>query len=338
MSHFKYSFLLSAICVAIAGYWGGMEAVAIVLLLAVLEVSLSFDNAVVNAGVLQDMNEKWRQIFLTIGILVAVFGMRLVFPILIVSLATGLDFGSVIHMALRNPDEYARYLQSAHIQIAMFGGTFLFLVFLYFLIDQEKEVHWFGWMEQKLAHFSKVDGLAIMLTLAAVLITQAMLPEASRLSAVVSGVAGVILYIVVGSVDALLSHEGETSHSGQLGVATRSGLAGFIYLEFLDASFSFDGVIGAFAISKDVVIIMLGLGIGAFFVRSMTIFLVHKGTLQEYMFLEHGAHYAIGCLALIMFATTRYHIPEVVTGLIGVGFIVWSVFSSMSHRKREKQA
>ena len=326
------------VCLAIASYWGGLEAVAIVLLLGILEVSLSFDNAVVNAAVLQEMSERWQQIFLTIGILVAVFGMRLVFPILIVSLATGLDFSSVINMALHNPDEYSRHLQNSHIQIALFGGAFLMLVFLYFLIDQKKETHWFGWLERWLAHLGKVDGLAIMLVLAMILMTQMVIPESERLSAVLSGVAGVILYIVVGSADALLSNEEQTPHAGQLGVATRSGIAGFIYLEVLDASFSFDGVIGAFAISKDVVIIMLGLGIGALFVRSLTVFLVHKGTLQEYVFLEHGAHYAIGCLAMIMFATTRYHIPEVVTGLVGVGFIVLSVFSSLRFRQHAEHA
>lgn len=70
-----------------------------------------------------------------------------------------------------------------------------------------------------------------------------------------------------------------------------AGIGGFLYLEVLDASFSFDGVIGAFAITSDVVVIMLGLAIGAMFVRSMTIYLVEKGTLEAYIYLEHGAHY-----------------------------------------------
>ena len=107
-----------------------------------------------------------------------------------------------------------------------------------------------------------------------------------------------------------------------------------MYLEVLDASFSFDGVIGAFAITSDVVIIMLGLAIGAMFVRSMTIYLVEKGTLDAYIYLEHGAHYAIGALAFIMLAgMTGVHVPEVVTGLIGVAFIVWAVLASIKHNK-----
>jgi len=111
------------------------------------------------------------------------------------------------------------------------------------------------------------------------------------------------------------------------------------YLEVLDASFSFDGVIGAFAITSDVVIIMLGLAIGAMFVRSMTIYLVEKGTLDAYVYLEHGAHYAIGALALIMLASgTGLHIPEVITGLVGVAFIVWAVISSISYSKKQQSS
>ena len=73
---------------------------------------------------------------------------------------------------------------------------------------------------------------------------------------------------------------------------------------------------------------MLGLAIGAMFVRSMTIFLVEKGTLEAYIYLEHGAHYAIGALALIMLLSgTGVHVHEVVTGLIGVAFIAWASIS-----------
>lgn len=146
-----------------------------------------------------------------------------------------------------------------------------------------------------------------------------------------AGLGGILLYLLVGSVDALF--ESEESEDG-MGPAKRSGIAAFLYLEVLDASFSFDGVIGAFAITRDVVIIMLGLAIGAMFVRSMTVYLVHKGTLDEFVFLEHGAHYAIGVLAIIMLVGTVYHVPEVLTGLIGVAFIAASVWSSIRYRKR----
>lgn len=117
-------------------------------------------------------------------------------------------------------------------------------------------------------------------------------------------------------------------------IIKRGGIGGFLYLEVLDASFSFDGVIGAFAITKDVVIIMLGLAIGAMFVRSMTVFLVRKGTLDEFVYLEHGAHYAIGILAVIMLVSMKFHIPEIFTGLIGVAFILASLWSSIRYKRR----
>jgi hypothetical protein len=107
----------------------------------------------------------------------------------------------------------------------------------------------------------------------------------------------------------------------------------FLYLELLDASFSFDGVIGAFAITSDPIIIALGLGVGAFYVRSITIYLVHQGTLSEYVFLEHGAHWAIGALALLLFVSVGPEIPEVVTGLIGVAFILAALWSSFRYNK-----
>jgi hypothetical protein len=108
----------------------------------------------------------------------------------------------------------------------------------------------------------------------------------------------------------------------------------FLYLEVLDASFSFDGVVGAFAITNNLFIIMIGLGIGAMFVRSLTIMLVEKGTLSEFRYLEHGAFYAIGILAIIMFANTIFHIPEVITGLIGAAFIGLSLWSSIRYNQK----
>ena len=109
----------------------------------------------------------------------------------------------------------------------------------------------------------------------------------------------------------------------------------FLYLEVLDASFSFDGVIGAFAITNDIVLMALGLGIGALYVRSLTVYLVRKGTLDDYVYLEHGAHYAIGALAVILLVTIQYEISELITGLIGVVLIGWSFWSSVRRNKRE---
>jgi uncharacterized protein len=341
MKHFRLSFAVTIVLMVAAGWWGysrgGMAgmltALWIAAVLGVLEVSLSFDNAVVNASVLRHWNRFWRTLFLTVGILVAVFGMRLVFPLLIVGVATGMGMLDVWTMALNKPDEYSRHLTDNHAQVAAFGGAFLLLVFLNFLFDEEKELHWLGWIEEKVGKYGS-EGLAVLLTLGASYIAMTLVPEVHKLSVLASGVLGVAVYIGVNWISGLLEEEEHDPTIGKM--ISRGSIGGFMYLEVLDASFSFDGVIGAFAITNDVVIIMLGLAIGAMFVRSMTVFLVEKGTLEEFVYLEHGAHYAIGILAVIMFASVKYHIPEWFTGLSGVAFILVSLWSS--HRYKVQQA
>ena len=340
MQYFRLSFFVTAVLMALAGWWGyshgGLAGLAnalwIAAVLGVLEISLSFDNAVVNASVLRHWNDFWRKLFLTVGILVAVFGMRLLFPLVIVAAATGLGLADVWTMAIQTPAEYSRHLTAHHAEVSAFGGAFLLLVFLNFLFDEEKELHWLGWLEEKVGQYG-TEGLAVLLTLLAVLAAMHLVPEPRKLAVLLSGMVGVAIYIGVDWLSGLLEEEEADPAVGKL--ISQGSVGGFIYLEVLDASFSFDGVIGAFAITSDVVIIMLGLAIGAMFVRSMTVFLVHKGTLQEFVFLEHGAHYAIGILALIMFASVKYHIPEWFTGLSGVAFILVSLWSSVRYKKEQ---
>ncbi len=341
MKHFSVSFFFTFICLGLGTFWGyssggipgALQALFVVSILAVMEVSLSFDNAVVNASVLRTWNEFWQKLFLTVGILVAVFGMRLVFPILIVSIATGLGWIEVMTMALNSPEEYSKHLTANHAQVASFGGSFLLLVFLNFLFDQEKELHWLGWIEEKLGKHGN-EGLSTLLTMMAVYGCMTLVPQEQKLSVLMAGVGGIAIYLAVSYLSNLLE-EGEEAHDPVIGTAIKRGsIGGFLYLEVLDASFSFDGVIGAFAITSDVVIIMLGLAIGAMFVRSMTVFLVHKGTLEEFVYLEHGAHYAIGILALIMLASVKFHISEWFTGLSGAAFIALSLWSSVRHKRQ----
>jgi hypothetical protein len=343
MKHFGLSIVVTLTCVAAAFLWGeaspggGAAAALLVVLLGVMEVSLSFDNAVVNASVLKEMEHRWRQLFLTVGILIAVFGMRLIFPILVVTVATGQGVADVTIMALNAPDDYARHLTSAHAAIASFGGMFLLLVFLSFLLDEGRELHWLGKIEEWFSKLGNLQSIEIIFALAVLLCIQAFFPlsSESRLTVVVAGIGGVFLYVIV---DSLGSYFDDTDASENVGkVAKRSGVMGFLYLEILDASFSFDGVIGAFAITRDVVIIMLGLAIGAMFVRSLTVYLVEKGTLDEYVFLEHGAHYAIGSLAFIMFGSIVWEISEIVSGLIGISFIVVAFIFSIAHKNKLEQ-
>jgi hypothetical protein len=343
MKHFRISFIVTFVCLAAAGWWGyshngwsgALTALGVAAILGVMEVSLSFDNAVVNASVLKTWDEFWQKLFLGVGIVIAVFGMRLLFPLVIVALAADLGMAEVWNLALTDPKQYSAHLTAHHAEVAAFGGMFLLLVFLNFLLDDEKEMHWLGHIEEKLGSLGKVSSIAVMLAIGALMASLSLVPEAQKMVVLTSGLWGILVYVGVDVLSSLLE-KGEEEGGNVGDMVKRGGIGGFMYLEVLDASFSFDGVIGAFAITNDVVIIMLGLAIGAMFVRSMTVFLVKKGTLDEFVYLEHGAHYAIGILALIMLASMKYHIPELFTGLIGVAFVGASVWSSVRYKKQQQ--
>ncbi len=341
MKHFTWSFVVTAVCMALAGWWGydhagvsGMlTALGVTAILSIMEVSLSFDNAVVNASVLKGWNEFWLKLFLGLGMIIAVFGMRLVFPLVIVAVAADLGMTEVWNLALTDPKGFSTHLTNHHAEVAAFGGMFLLLVFLNFLLDDEKEAHWLGNFERKIASLGKVSSIAVLVALGALMFAMGWVEEAQKMVVLMAGLWGIVVYIAVDMLSSLLEKSESDENSNVGDMVKRGGIGGFLYLEVLDASFSFDGVIGAFAITQDVVIIMLGLAIGAMFVRSMTVYLVRQGTLDEYVYLEHGAHYAIGILAVIMLVSMKYHVPELFTGLIGVAFIAASLWSSLQHKK-----
>jgi len=343
LKYFQFSFIFTAISLLIAGWWGhhlggwgnAFNMIVIVLILGVLEVSLSFDNAVVNASVLKTWDEFWKKLFLTAGMLVAVFGMRLLFPLFIVAQTADMSLADVWRLALNNPSEYSAKLIAHNAEISLFGGVFLLLVFLNFIFDKEREVHWLGDLERRLGLLGRVKTIPVFLSLLAIVVTLSLVAEEQKLAVLMAGLWGMIIYIGVDIVSTMIESEEDDPALGNM--IKRGSIGGFLYLEVLDASFSFDGVIGAFAITKDIIIIMLGLGIGAMFVRSLTIFLVEKETLDEYIFLEHGAHYAIGILALIMLLSVKVHIPEIVTGLIGAVMIVLSLWSSIRHKRSSRE-
>ena len=342
MKHFTWSFIVTAVCMVLAGWWGydhggvaGMvTALGVTAILSVMEVSLSFDNAVVNASVLKGWDEFWLNLFLTVGMLIAVFGMRLVFPLVIVAVAADLGMMDVWNLALTNPKEFSGHLTEHHAEVAAFGGMFLLLVFLNFLLDDEKEVHWLGNIERKLGSLGKVSSISVLVALGALMYSTSWIAEGQKMIVLIAGLWGILVYIGVDMISSLLEKSESDENSNVGDMVKKGGIGGFLYLEVLDASFSFDGVIGAFAITSDVVIIMLGLAIGAMFVRSMTIYLVRQGTLDEFVYLEHGAHYAIGILAVIMLVSMHMHVPELITGGVGLAFILASLWSSIQYKKK----
>ena len=345
LRYYKFSLVFTLVCFGLAVWYGAasrgslvgmLEILWIVAILSVLEVSLSFDNAVVNATVLKDMDEKWQQRFLVWGIAIAVFGTRIIFPLAIVAIAAGIGPIEAIDLSLNNPQEYERIVSSAHIGIAGFGGAFLAMVGLKFFFDGEKDVHWITAIETRLSRVSALPAIEIGLLLVVLWIISTFLPEAEALTFITAGTLGLATYIAVDALGSWLDQKEQAKKAS--GAVMRSGLGGFLYLEVLDASFSFDGVIGAFALSNNMIVIALGLSIGAMFVRSMTIHLVRRGTLAEYRYLEHGAFWAIIVLGSIMLLSALVHIPEVFTGLIGATLIGFSLWWSVRFNRRHGSA
>ncbi|MDL9946170.1 DUF475 domain-containing protein [Gordonia sp. ABSL11-1] len=362
---FGLSALVTVAALVVAFLYQGWTGLALCAILGVLEVSLSFDNAVINATVLERMSLFWQRMFLTVGVLIAVFGMRLVFPLAIVWITGGLAPVEAFRLAMNPPADEGAYfpdgspsyetiLTDAHPQIAAFGGMFLLLLFLNFVLGN-RDLTWLSWIERPLGRLGRLDQLSVVLAaIMLVLVAEYLTPDDTRSTVLIAGLLGMITYIVVDGLSSLFQSEhpgidddvptgsGRSGNTGPAPATVAVGKAGFfmfLYLEVLDASFSFDGVIGAFAITPDPIIIALGLGfIGAMFVRSITIYLVRQGTLGQYRYLEHGAHWAIGALAVILLLSVHFHINEVVTGLVGVAFIGASLASSVRANRRDRRA
>lgn len=341
MQYFTGSYIITLLGIILAYFWGehvqpgsGFVSIFIVWVLSILEISLSFDNAVINAVKLEKMNEKWRGMFLTWGIIIAAFGMRFLFPVLVVSIFAKINLIEVVKIAFSDTHQYTYYIHQTHAPIVAFGGTFLMMLFLSYFINDEKEIHWIKYLEKKLKLFDTISGAETIITLLALFIIQAHVNMEQRLFVVLSGISGIIVYLLIDGVTQWLEKKDEENVKQIATVVKGSGFIGFLYLELIDASFSLDGVLGAFALSKDILIIAIGLSIGAMFVRSLTIMLVEKKSLSKYLYLEHGAHWAIGALAIIMLISSFHEVPEVVTGTIGLAFIVLALISSLIHNKR----
>lgn len=332
-TYLKSSTWLSILGLGLSGYvgyyfqgtMGGVGAAVLTcFLLALLEVSISFDNAIVNAVILKDMTPLWRHRFLTWGILIAVFGMRLVFPLLIVSVATGIGPWDALRLATSDPEQYKAVMLSVHHEIAAFGGAFLMMVALNYFFDKEKEDHWLHIIEKPMLTMGRIKAIELGLVLIMLLSFGSMLAAEEKLEFIVAGIAGLLTYLAVEGLSEFL----KVPEGGQVDI-NKASAGMFIYLEVLDASFSFDGVIGAFALTSNIFLIAIGLGIGALYVRSLTIMFVEKETLSKFRYLEHGAFYAMASLAMTMFIGSVVHVPEIITGVIGAAIIGMSLLSSL---------
>lgn len=332
LSYFNTFFLFFGISVIIEFFYMGILGIVQGTTLTILELSLSFDNAVVNALILVNMPPLWRKRFLTWGMIVAVFGVRFIFPILIVFATTDLSLVESFSLAINNPAEYEKVIMASHHIVMAFGGVFLLMIFLSFLFNENKDVHWIASIEKYASRWASIGDLKILIAILTVAVIgfyapseisiDNVLTKIDKADIVLPMIYGILLFLCIEFLRGILEDDGEKheehdseterekiEHVANSKIA-KGGLASFIYLELIDMSFSFDGVLGAFAVSQNIVIIMLGLGAGAFAVRNLTILMVDRGTVAEYKYLEHGAMWSIGLLAISMIIQIFTHLPH----------------------------
>ncbi|NHR05563.1 DUF475 domain-containing protein [Chromobacterium haemolyticum] len=339
LSYFTGSLLFSVVVLAATGWYGfqlGGPAMAssflvTALVLAILETSVSFDNAVVNASVLQAMSSLWRKLFMTVGIAVAVFGMRILFPLLIVAVAGDTPLLEAFAIATREPLRYQQIMHDSHLMIMGFGATFLLMVVVEYFVKKEKDEHWLPAVEPLLARLGSVENAQSLIAILLIALVAAAIPAGQKVEFLSSCFWGYVVFMALHVFKQLFGGMDIQT------AAAKNGLIGFVYLETLDASFSMDGVIAAFAITNNFWLIAAGLGIGAMFVRSMTILLVERNIIGQFKYLETSAFWAIAALVAIMFAAALHvELGEVLTGLISVAIIGLGIVTSLPGRKRRR--
>jgi hypothetical protein len=336
---FGVAHTVAATCLVLAFLVGGAQGLAVAALLGLLEVAVSFDNAIVNATVLARMAPFWQRMFYTVGILVAAIGMRLLVPLGIVSVGAKLDPVSALHLAYQNPDRYHHLLLAAQPAIAAFGGAFLLMIFLGFVFEERDEV-WIRWVEGPLRKLGRLPRIGEMCVLGFSIVAAATVRQEIAFKVMVGAVAGLLSYMLVDSVGQVIAREADADGASRprVTVVGRAAFFLFCYLELLDATFSFDSVMGAFSVTLNLSLITIGLAIGAAYIRALTVYVVRKGTLEEYRYLEHGAYYAIGMLAVLLMVEVWRDVPDVLTAGAGAFLIVAAVASSVRSRGRQARA
>ena len=355
LSYFNTFFVFFGVSVIIEFFYMGVLGIVQGTTLTILELALSFDNAVVNALILANMPPVWRRRFLTWGMLIAVFGVRLIFPILIVFATTDLSFIESFSLAINNPAEYEKIIMASHHIVMAFGGIFLLMIFLSFLFNENKDVHWIAIIEKYASRWSSIGNLKMLIAIFIVAVIGFYAPseimivdlvkKIDKSEIILPMIYGILLFLCIEFLRGILEDDGTKHETNNLETereriehvanskAAKSGFASFVYLELIDMSFSFDGVLGAFAVSQNIVIIMLGLGAGAFAVRNLTILMVDRGTVSEYKYLEHGAMWSIGLLATSMLVQIFVHLHHALI----IAFAIIPIAIAFYHSVKENK-
>ncbi|MCX6718483.1 MAG: DUF475 domain-containing protein [Candidatus Staskawiczbacteria bacterium] len=265
-----------------------IEIIVIIFGLALFEIISSADNAIINAHVLKTLPQKYKKFFLTWGLFIAVFAVRGVLPFLIVWLANpAFSFLQVIGFVFHPTPEINAYVEKSQPLLLLAGGVYLFLVALSWLFMEEKK---YAFLAEKFIHKQSVWFYAVAsLFFVGVIYFSVKVNPILALSAAIGSMAFFIT-------DGFKKNAEEKEK--QLLSSNVSAWSKILYLEILDATFSIDGVVGAFAFTISIPLIFLGNGLGAYIVREFTI----RGTdvIAKFAYLKNGAMYSIGILGGIM--------------------------------------
>lgn len=294
-----------------------LSSVLIVLGLVIFETVASIDNAVINAEVLSTMSKKARRWFLTWGIFFAVFVARGFLPWLIVWLALpGVGFLESFTATFSNDPAISEAIQSSAPILLMGGGVFLLFLFLHWLFLEPKTygLRTEPFFERRGAWFFAVASVVLMVLVWISLKADPMI----AFGAVVGSTA---FFITHGFRQQAEAAEKNLMQSGM------SDISKILYLEVIDLSFSIDGVLGAFAFTLSVPLILIGNGIGAIVVRQLTVANIER--VKKYKLLKNGAMYSVLVLSGVMIGHgLGLHIPEWFSPVVTIAIISYFVWQS----------
>lgn len=322
-----------------SGPVAGLTAVLVVVTLGLLETALSLESVAVNAKVLGGMSRFWRGMFVATGLLVTIFGMRFVFPLLIVWAVGDHGFWTMVSLVMQDSMEFRQILQTQFAVFAGFGGAFLLMAFTGFFMDPKKEEHWIRWLERPMWKLGRLKLMSVVATGAISQLFSVHVPNGQGHKFLAAAMLGIATYLLVELMITFLQSGWEKvsvgrPQQGWSGLTSSLEFASLLYLVLLGTSFSFHVVIGAFSLTSNLLIILLGLGVGVLFIQLLSVRLISETKPRAYPFLKHGVFWANGVLSLGLYLqAVEWVIPEVLIGSVGTGFIGSSFVSSLRHRR-----
>lgn len=293
-----------------------LTAIFTIIGLVLFEAVSSVDNAIINAEVLSTMGKRARRWFLTWGMFIAVFLVRGLLPFLIIwAFNRSLSAGQIMSAAWSSDPLVQDSIQKSAPILLVAGGVFLLFLFLHWLFLEDKRL---GLPRTEKFFMSKGVWFYAVVSILLAIISWFALQESNLMG----------FGAVVGSSLFFITHgfkQNAEQHEKKLLGSAQSDLSKLFFLEIIDTTFSIDGVLGAFAFTLSVPLILIGNGIGALVVRQVTIGNIER--IKKYVYLKNGAMYSVLVLGVVMILHSfGFHIPEYVSPLstiLIIGFFYW---------------